>query len=676
MRPLYHFTPPQNFMNDPNGLVYFDGEYHLFYQHNPQGDTWGHMSWGHAVSPDGLVWEHLPMALSEEGGIMIFSGSALVDWNNTSGFTHHPQGDPLLVAIYTGHGWGLETQNIAYSLDRGRTWTKYAHNPVLDLASDNFRDPKVFWHAPTQRWVMVVSLALEHQVCLYTSHNLKTWTHLSNFGPAGLTETCWECPDLFELPIQGEDSKAWVLKVDSGPGWYIVGDFDGTNFTATQAPHRIDYGPDFYACQTWNDLPRGQHRLLGWMVNWPYANALPTHPWRGVMTIPREMALRRNEDELRLAQTSISIERLRGQVFNDHGVVSGERSLPIRAERLEILAEFELEMASEFGLRVRVGPGESTTIGVDAATRQVFVDRRISGDSSFSQGFAGRFAAPLALDSGRVTLHILVDSCSVEVFVGDGESVGLTALTSLIFPAEASQGVFLYAKDGPVKLKTLKIWPLDAASGRHSVGVQSSYDAVAARYGEEFLNEQDHKPLDRFALGRLIELVGEPGPICDLGCGPGQIARYLKAYGAPDVLGIDLSPEMIAVARRLAPDIPFHQADMRALPFPDASWGGIAAFYSLIHIPRPQMVACLEELRRVLRPSGALLLTFHIGVHDAHVNEWWGKPVSLDFEFFQREEMETWLQAAGFQVIETIERSPYANVEHQSRRAYIFARNL
>ncbi len=253
-RPQFHFSPARNWMNDPNGLVFFAGEYHLFYQYNPFGDRWGHMSWGHAVSRDLVHWEHLPVALFEEGGVMIFSGSAVVDWRNTSGFGR--PGRPPLVAIYTGHHTDKPRQNqhIAWSLDRGRTWTKYAGNPVLDIGEADFRDPKVFWHAPTRRWVMVVAWPVQRKVRFYASPNLKEWTHLSDFGPAGSTAGIWECPDLFPLPVQRdrpgdprESSRAerpasrtsrWVLIVNVGSGapaggsgcQYFVGDFDGTRF--------------------------------------------------------------------------------------------------------------------------------------------------------------------------------------------------------------------------------------------------------------------------------------------------------------------------------------------------------------------------------------------------------------------------------------------------------------
>lgn len=238
-RPQYHFTPARNWMNDPNGLVFYEGEWHLFYQYNPLGNTWGHMSWGHAVSRDLVHWQHLPVALAEENGIMIFSGSAVVDWKNTSGFGQG--GRPPLVAIYTGAREGHQAQYLAYSTDRGRSWTKYAGNPVLDIGSGEFRDPKVFWYEPQQKWVMVLVKAMERKVSFYASKDLKQWSHLSDFGPAGAVGGVWECPDLFELPIEGEPGQTrWVLDVDLNPGaiaggsggQYFIGHFDGTRFTA------------------------------------------------------------------------------------------------------------------------------------------------------------------------------------------------------------------------------------------------------------------------------------------------------------------------------------------------------------------------------------------------------------------------------------------------------------
>jgi sucrose-6-phosphate hydrolase SacC (GH32 family) len=242
MRPAFHFTAQKNWLNDPNGLVWHDGEYHLFYQYNPFGDTWGHMSWGHAVSPDLMTWEELPVAIPEKDGIMAFSGSAVVDHQNTSGFGE--DGKPPMVAVYTGHREGNQSQRIAYSNDKGRTWTDYENNPVLDIGMADFRDPKVFWHAPTKRWIMVVALSLERKVSFYGSPDLKKWNLLSHFGPAGAVKGIWECPDLFELPVEGTNRKRWVLNINLGDhsiaggsgAQYFTGTFNGRTFTADPIP--------------------------------------------------------------------------------------------------------------------------------------------------------------------------------------------------------------------------------------------------------------------------------------------------------------------------------------------------------------------------------------------------------------------------------------------------------
>ncbi|MFE6093666.1 GH32 C-terminal domain-containing protein [Streptomyces massasporeus] len=240
-RPQFHFTPEKNWMNDPNGLVYHKGEYHLFYQYNPSGNAWGDMSWGHAVSKDLVHWKELPLALSHDDKEMVFSGSAVVDRNNSTGFGTRK--NPPMVAIYTSldKGTGIQAQSLAYSTDRGRTWTKYQGNPVLDIGSKEFRDPKVQWYEPTQSWLMSVSLSTEHKVRFYSSRNLKDWKLLSDFGPAGATGGVWECPDLFPLAVDGDKKKIkWVLVVNINPGGiaggsaaqYFVGDFDGKKFTA------------------------------------------------------------------------------------------------------------------------------------------------------------------------------------------------------------------------------------------------------------------------------------------------------------------------------------------------------------------------------------------------------------------------------------------------------------
>ena len=474
-RPQYHFSPAKNWMNDPNGLVFHRGEYHLFYQHNPFGNTWGHMSWGHAVSPDLVHWTHLPVAIPEENGVMAFSGSAVVDWKNTSGFG--TTADPPIVAIYTAHREGNQSQYIAYSTDRGRTFTRYTGNPVLDIGKVDFRDPKVFWYGPEQKWVMAVSLSPEYKVHLYSSPDLKRWTFMSEFGPSGATGGIWECPDLFELRVDGDPQKRkWVLIVNLNPGGvaggsgvqYFLGDFDGTRFTADSVrggyPLWADYGMDYYAAVSWSDIPAsdGRRIWIGWMNNWLYGNEIPTHPWRSAQSIPRTLHLRTTPDGIRLVQRPVvELRKLRGQrrelmartipagftPLGPHGIVG---------RTLEIDAEFEVGSASEFGLKVRTGSDEETVIGIDPRSRRLFVDRSRSGDAGFHKDFHGRQSAPLNFYGGRVRLRVFVDWSSVEVFANDGEAV----ITDRIFPSPGSTGVQLYAIGGNARLRSLEAWPL------------------------------------------------------------------------------------------------------------------------------------------------------------------------------------------------------------------------
>ena len=474
-RPVFHFTPPKNFINDPNGLVFLGGEYHLFYQHNPEGDRWGHMSWGHAVSPDLVRWEHLPIALREENGIMIFSGSAVFDSKNSSGLGR-PDAPPM-IAVYTGEGHKKQTQNLASSLDRGRTWTKFAGNPVLDLNSNSFRDPKVFWHKPSRRWIMATVLADDRKVRLWSSKDLKTWEKLSDFGPAGSTKGVWECPELFEAPVEGASNKEslWVLKVDvndgapfgGSGGQYFVGHFDGKKFlserTATD-PLWIDYGKDFYASQTWNDAPGGKPVWIAWMNNWQYANEIPTSPWRGAMTIPRSLALRKTDDGHRIVQSPV--ESLKGIRRRRHKLEG--RAIPVGETRLaepgveglavEIIAEFDHGDADEFGLKVRCGDREETLIGVDRAAGTLFVDRTRSGAAGFSPHFAGRHSArlPVGYGSRPIRIHVIVDATSIEVFADGGRVV----LTDQIFPKPSSRGVSLFATGCESHLRSLEAWDL------------------------------------------------------------------------------------------------------------------------------------------------------------------------------------------------------------------------
>ncbi|MEO7318650.1 MAG: glycoside hydrolase family 32 protein [Chthoniobacteraceae bacterium] len=446
-RPQVHFTPEKNWMNDPNGMVFFEGEWHLFYQYNPHGDKWGHMSWGHSVSRDLVRWEHLPLALAEEDGVMIFSGSAVVDWKNTSGFGK--DGQPPLVAIYTGHREGRQDQRLAFSNDRGRAWTKFAGNPVLDVKMADFRDPKVFWHEATARWVMTVALSTEKKVHFYKSENLKQWKYAGEFGGAGATNGLWECLDLFPLAIEGGGTK-WVLIVNINPDGpaggsgcqYFVGDFDGAHFKAeNDATRWADYGADFYAGVSWSDVPKtdGRRVWLGWMSNWLYAQDVPTSPWRSAMTVPRELALRRTPDGLRLVQKPVAeFEKLREpdpRKFPGGTSAAAAKWLAAQAN-LPMLLDIEISFTgmtpkTSFALRLHTAKDEHTTIALDAARSLLAVDRTHSGRTNFHREFSARHEAPLRIADGRCTVRMLVDTSSLEVFAQNGETV----LTDLIFPA-------------------------------------------------------------------------------------------------------------------------------------------------------------------------------------------------------------------------------------------------
>jgi fructan beta-fructosidase len=474
-RPQYHFSPREHWTNDPNGLVWFDGEYHLFYQYNPFGDVWGHMSWGHAVSPDLLHWQELPVALAEENGIMIFTGSTVVDERNSSGFCANSK--PCLVAVYTGHTPraagrpSLQTQNLAYSNDRGRTWTKFSGNPVLDLKLADFRDPHVFWSEPARRWIMAVALPNDHKILFYGSSNLKSWERLSEFGPGGAASGQWECPILVEVPVEGGARQTrWVLKVGLNPGalqggsgeQYFVGSFDGTRFTNSNPDATIlwtDYGKDCYCALTFNGLPKNQAPvMIGWMSNWQYAANVPTKPWRGQMTIPRRLQLRNTPQGLRLAQDPVTeVKRLRGAHFSWRGNNAGELNIGLRQKVRTDRFELRSVTFGEVEWKLLAGEGKYTVVGV--RNGELFVDRTHSGLTDFSPAFPVRTTAPLPAGKGPLDLVILVDGSTVEVFAQGG----LAAMTSLVYPPAGPLGVELSTGAGPASRITVDLWDLKSA---------------------------------------------------------------------------------------------------------------------------------------------------------------------------------------------------------------------
>ena len=448
-RPTYHFSPDWGWMNDPNGMVYKDGEWHLFYQYNPYGSFWGNMHWGHAVSKD-LVnwehldvvnWEHLDVALAPDDLGAIFSGSAVVDENNTAGF-----GRGALIAMYTSDG-DNQTQSIAYSLDNGRTFTKYAGNPVI-MAEDtpDFRDPKVFWDNQTRQWKVV--LAAGQEVQFYSSDNLKDWTYDSSFGLSyGNHNGVWECPDLIRLPFEGKDK--WVLLLNINPGGpyggsatqYFVGSYDGKTFKCDDLPtvtRWMDYGKDHYAAVTWSNAPEGRTVAIAWMSNWQYANSVPTTQFRSSNSVPRDLSLIRKGKEVILKSTpSPEVEALRGNPVSYTLSTAPVELFETPAKAYELVIRFTLQKKDGATFVLSNESGEQVVFSYDPEPQTFSVDRRGSGMVKFSKKFAAVTAAPTRV-GGRMELRLLVDSASIEAF---GEDF---AMTNLVFPSAPYNTLRLY----------------------------------------------------------------------------------------------------------------------------------------------------------------------------------------------------------------------------------------
>ncbi|MBK9749723.1 MAG: glycoside hydrolase family 32 protein [Chloroflexi bacterium] len=460
-RPQYHFSPPEKWMNDPNGLVYFDGEYHLFYQYHPYDVIWGPMHWGHAVSTDLVHWENLPIALEPDDNGTIFSGSAVIDVNNTAGF-----GANAMVAIYS---YNTQTQGVAYSTDRGRTWTKYEGNPIMPaLATPDFRDPKVFWHEESGQWVMVIAAGREAQ--FYTSPNLLDWTFASSFAAGHIVAT-WEVPDIFPLDIDGETK--WVLLVSVGayaPAGgsgiqYFIGDFDGQTFTndnPTGTTLWLDYGADNYAGTTWNDEPDGERIYIGWLNNWTYANNIPTSTWRGATTLPRTLRLVNTAEGVRLAQAPVAaLESLRTPLgtWDDLTISSTEQVIDgVTGRTLEIIAEIEPGEAERWGLKVQRSDETGTRIVYSPARSSLLIGRGDTTSAGAINRFSPAFGAPLDLNGETLRLHIFVDESSVEVFAQDG----LVALTAQTFVEPPADGLSFFADNGEITVKHLEVYALDS----------------------------------------------------------------------------------------------------------------------------------------------------------------------------------------------------------------------
>ena len=490
-RPQFHFSPEKMWMNDPNGMVYFQGEYHFFYQYYPGANVWGPMHWAHAVSTDLVHWEHLPIALYPDSMGYIFSGSAVVDWQNTSGFGK--EGQAPLVAMYTIHDMKAEkagsleyeSQGIAFSNDRGRTWTKYAANPVIPNPGKqrDFRDPKLIWVDGSKQWVAV--LAVKDHAEFWGSKDLKSWQYLSDFGKEyGEHGGVWECPDFFPMTVEPSGEQKWVLVQNLNPGspnggsgtQYFVGDFDGKNFTldASFVPSVsrgkavwLDYGRDNYAGVTWSDVPKsdGRRLLMGWMSNWDYATVTPTEVWRSATTLPRTLNLIKKPEGYRLrVQPVRELESLRIKSIELKPAdmpasldLSGKLGFSPALSEMELTFELPESASGSFGVELSNSKNERYRIGYDAGKNQFFSDRTKAGNASFSDKFAaGIHVAPRFSKDKTVHLHLFFDVASAEMFADKGETV----MTDIFFPGEDFNKLRLFAEGGKVKLAKGRIYQL------------------------------------------------------------------------------------------------------------------------------------------------------------------------------------------------------------------------
>lgn len=468
-RPVYHHTPMYGWMNDPNGMFYKDGVYHLYFQYNPYGSMWANMTWGHSTSTDLTHWTYEGTAIVPDAWGAIFSGSCVVDKDNTAGF-----GKGAVVAFYTSAKstpWGdIQSQSMAYSLDNGKTFIKYEHNPILTSTERDFRDPKVFWYAPGKHWVMMLAVGQEMQI--YSSGNLKVWKKESSFGAMqGAHGGVWECPDLVELPIEGTKEKKWVLICNLNPGepfggstvQYFVGSFDGKKFV-NESPTQtkwLDWGKDNYATVTWSNAPAGRCITLGWMSNWQYANNVPTTQYRSANTLARDLTLYRVGGELYLkSKPSPEIKKARVE----------EKKIPTfevkgNYEVVSLLADnkgaYEIEMTignkgtSKIDFSLINEKDEKVAMYYDVVRKQFVMDRSASGIVGFSRDFPAVTVAPVR-NTDQIHLRLFIDRSSVEAFGEDGEYV----MTNLVFPAEPYNRMVFSSDKGSYIVKSMNVYRL------------------------------------------------------------------------------------------------------------------------------------------------------------------------------------------------------------------------
>ncbi len=473
-RPQFHFTPEANWMNDPNGMFFYKGKYHLFYQYFPDSTVWGPMHWGHAESNDMVHWNHLPIGLYPDSIGCIFSGGAVVDVNNSSKLGTDQ--NPPIVATFTHHDFvgekaksnDFQKQSIAYSLDGGLKWTKYKGNPVIPNTEKikDFRDPKVVWHEASQKWILV--LAAYDRAKFYSSSNLIDWEFISDFGIEG-DERLWECPDLFPMKVEGSDEKKWVLIVsiqkdapnDGTATSYFVGDFDGINFKSDINQQKwLDWGTDNYAFVTWNNV-KDRVVGIGWMSNWQYAQIVPTETWRSSMTVPRELKLKKSDTGYLLHTLPVDeLKKLRGKsIALGKTTITGEKKLAASASQseLELLVDFTETSAHTFGIKLQNDLGENLIVNFNIEAGEMYVDRTNSGKDKFSEEFYKKIhSAPINFEKEELDIRILIDAASIEIFVDKGAM----NFTSIFFPTEEFNQISLFSKGGNLEVIDANIYPL------------------------------------------------------------------------------------------------------------------------------------------------------------------------------------------------------------------------
>lgn len=471
-RPAYHHTPLYGWMNDPNGMFYKDGVWHLYYQYNPYGSKWQNLSWGHSTSTDLINWENHPVALEPNGLGMVFSGSCAIDKGNSAGY-----GDDAVVGMYTSAD-ASQIQSLVWSNDGGESFEFFPGNPVITLESEA-RDPNMFWDEDAKQWVLVLAHALEHEMLVFTSSDMREWTRQSSFGKGlGAQDGVWECPDLFKLPVDGSGKEKWVLLCNLNPGGpfggsatqYFVGDFDGKVFTPDKdtdgnVPTKwMDYGKDHYATVSWSDAPDSRRTVIGWMSNWQYAPEVPTQQFRSANTLPREVGLFEGADGQTYLSSKPSPElvALRGRLTLDVRKANiGKKArtylLPTANSGVcEILLDIDARRSDVVSLELKNDENEKVVIKYDAAAHTLSFDRRESGVVDFSQDFPAVTVSPTFENENRVSLRVFIDRSSIEVFGNDGKFV----MTNLVFPIKPYSTLSMSSQGGDAKIENLKIYSI------------------------------------------------------------------------------------------------------------------------------------------------------------------------------------------------------------------------